>query len=83
MNTISYNGVIFDVECQGPYDIEIKSLSVAGMLGRVVSVVIHGMIHAWQKRFFFSHFILIASLAYSLVRMRFFFAIRSRNAPVS
>jgi hypothetical protein len=34
--TISYNGIVFDVECNGPFQIEIKSVFVAGMLGRVV-----------------------------------------------
>jgi len=31
----SYNGVIFDVQCNGPYELELLSLSIGGMLGRV------------------------------------------------
>ncbi len=34
----SYNGVIFDVESCGPFEVDLLSLSVAGMLGRVVSI---------------------------------------------
>lgn len=33
----SYNGIIFDVECNGPYEIDLVSVNVGGMLGRVVS----------------------------------------------
>jgi hypothetical protein len=32
----SYNGVIFDVACNGPYEIDLTSISIAGMLSRVV-----------------------------------------------
>lgn len=32
----SFNGIIFDVMCKSPYEVEITSISVAGMLGRVV-----------------------------------------------
>ena len=32
----SYNGIIFDIESKGPFEVEIFSLSVGGMLGRVV-----------------------------------------------
>eukprot|EP01035_Chromulina_nebulosa_P025838 gene25838-33757_t len=31
----SYNGVIFDVESTGPYEVDILSISIAGMLNRV------------------------------------------------
>jgi len=31
----SYNGVIFDIEAKGPYEVDILSLSVGGMLGLV------------------------------------------------
>lgn len=31
----SYNGVIFDVKCNGPFEVDLLSLSVGGMLGRV------------------------------------------------
>lgn len=31
----SYNGIIFDIESKGPFEVDILSLSVAGMLGRV------------------------------------------------
>ena len=33
----SYNGIIFDVEAKGPYEIFLRSVSVGGMLGLVVS----------------------------------------------
>jgi hypothetical protein len=33
----SYNGIIFDVKNNGPYEIELQSISLGGMLGRVVS----------------------------------------------
>jgi hypothetical protein len=33
----SYNGIIFDVESKGPFELDIHSLAVGGMLGRVVS----------------------------------------------
>lgn len=33
----SYNGVIFDMEVKGPHEIEINSISLAGMLGPIVS----------------------------------------------
>jgi hypothetical protein len=33
----SYNGIIFDIESIGPNEIEVTSISIAGMLGRVVS----------------------------------------------
>ena len=33
----SYNGVLFDVKCNGPYEVDLLSVSVGGMLGRVVS----------------------------------------------
>lgn len=33
----SYNGVIFDVMCNGPFEVDLLSVSVGGMLGRVVS----------------------------------------------
>lgn len=36
----SYNGVIFDVESTGPYEVDILSISIAGMLNRVV----------WERR---------------------------------
>lgn len=32
----SYNGVIFDVQSHGPYEVLVHSVSIAGMLGRVV-----------------------------------------------
>lgn len=32
----SYNGIIFDVESKGPYEVDITSISLGGMLGRVV-----------------------------------------------
>ena len=32
----SYNGIIFDIESKGPFELDIFSLSVGGMLGRVV-----------------------------------------------
>ncbi|KAJ1380155.1 hypothetical protein B484DRAFT_412139 [Ochromonadaceae sp. CCMP2298] len=32
----SYNGVIFDIACNGPFVVDLKSISLAGMLGRVV-----------------------------------------------
>lgn len=32
----SYNGIIFDVESKGPHELAVFSVSVAGMLGRVV-----------------------------------------------
>eukprot|EP01038_Epipyxis_sp_PR26KG_P012587 gene12587-16879_t len=31
----SYNGVIFDVSCDGPFEIDLVSVSIGGMLGRV------------------------------------------------
>eukprot|EP01035_Chromulina_nebulosa_P035963 gene35963-48374_t len=31
----SFNGVIFDVMCKGPYEVDITSISIGGMLGRV------------------------------------------------
>ena len=31
----SYNGIIFDIESPGPYEVEIISFQIAGMLGRV------------------------------------------------
>ncbi len=36
-NGNSYNGVIFDVESHGPFEVDLVSVSIAGMLGRVVS----------------------------------------------
>jgi hypothetical protein len=33
----SYNGVLFDVKCNGPFEVDLLSVSVGGMLGRVVS----------------------------------------------
>lgn len=35
----SYNGIIFDIEAKGPYELNILSLSVGGMLGRVVRLL--------------------------------------------
>ncbi len=35
---LSYNGIIFDVSTNGPFEVDILSVSVAGMLGRVVSL---------------------------------------------
>ena len=32
----SYNGIIFDMEARGPFEIDILSISIGGMLGRVV-----------------------------------------------
>ena len=32
----SYNGIIFNVYCKSPYELDISSVSVGGMLGRVV-----------------------------------------------
>ncbi|RYY81638.1 hypothetical protein EON63_14990, partial [archaeon] len=32
----SYNGIIFDVEARGPFEVTVQSISIAGMLGRVV-----------------------------------------------
>ena len=32
----SYNGIIFDIESKGPFQIDIRSIFVGGMLGRVV-----------------------------------------------
>ena len=37
----SYNGVIFDVMCNGPFEVDILSVSVGGMLGRVVCHALH------------------------------------------
>lgn len=34
----SYNGIIFDIESKGPFELNVLSLSVGGMLGRVVGV---------------------------------------------
>jgi hypothetical protein len=34
----SYNGVLFDVKCNGPFEVDLLSVSVGGMLGRVVSL---------------------------------------------
>lgn len=34
----SYNGVIFDVKCNGPFEVDLQSVSIGGMLGRVVSL---------------------------------------------
>lgn len=34
----SYNGVLFDVKCNGPFEVDLLSVSVGGMLGRVVSI---------------------------------------------
>ena len=34
----SYNGVVFDVMSNGPFELELTSVSIAGMLGRVVSL---------------------------------------------
>jgi len=31
----SYNGIIFDIQCIGPYEINILSISIGGMLGRI------------------------------------------------
>ena len=31
----SYNGIIFDVQCNGPYELNLMSISIGGMLGRV------------------------------------------------
>ena len=31
----SYNGIIFDVQCNGPYELNLLSISIGGMLGRV------------------------------------------------
>lgn len=36
----SYNGIIFDIESKGPFELEILSLSVGGMLGRVVRQIV-------------------------------------------
>ena len=33
----SYNGVLFDIKCNGPFEVDLLSVSVGGMLGRVVS----------------------------------------------
>lgn len=44
--TISYNGIIFDVESKGPYEIEVVSVSIAGMLGRVT---IHARDRGWEE----------------------------------
>ena len=38
---VSYNGVIFDVESTGPYEVDIMSISIAGMLNRVVTRSFH------------------------------------------
>ena len=35
----SYNGVVFDVMCNGPFEVDLLSVSVGGMLGRVVSKI--------------------------------------------
>ena len=35
----SYNGIIFDIESKGPFELDILSLAVGGMLGRVVSSI--------------------------------------------
>ena len=32
----SYNGVLFDIKCNGPFEVDLLSVSVGGMLGRVV-----------------------------------------------
>jgi hypothetical protein len=34
----SYNGIIFDVECHGPFEVDVISVSIGGMLGRIVSI---------------------------------------------
>jgi len=31
----SFNGVIFDVMCKGPFEVDVTSISIGGMLGRV------------------------------------------------
>jgi hypothetical protein len=31
----SFNGVIFDIMCKSPYEVDITSISIAGMLGRI------------------------------------------------
>jgi hypothetical protein len=35
----SYNGVIWDIQCKGPFEIDVTSIHVGGMLGRVVSYI--------------------------------------------
>jgi hypothetical protein len=35
----SYNGVIFDVKCNGPFEVDLQSVLLGGMLGRVVSLL--------------------------------------------
>ena len=37
----SYNGIMFDVEARGPFEVYVISVSVGGMLGRVVSSLEH------------------------------------------
>lgn len=34
----SYNGIIFDVACKSPFEIDVVSVAVGGMLGRVVRI---------------------------------------------
>lgn len=36
----SYNGIVFDIKVRGAYELQIKSISLAGMLGRIVSTSI-------------------------------------------
>lgn len=31
----SFNGIIFDIMCKSPYEVDITSISIAGMLGRI------------------------------------------------
>lgn len=35
----SYNGIIFDVESNGPFEVDLLSVSIAGMLGRIVRLM--------------------------------------------
>lgn len=41
----SYNGVIFDAFVDGPFEVELKSISVAGMLGRIR---VYGRDRPWE-----------------------------------
>ena len=36
----SYNGIIFDIEVKGPFEVELHSVSIGGMLGPMVYTTI-------------------------------------------
>ena len=37
----SYNGIIFDIEVKGPFEVELHSVSIGGMLGPMVNIYIY------------------------------------------